>query len=89
MRADLVEILLQMLGDRLVTVQHGEHIDEAEHLHFDRFVGHGPGEDAVVPPAAVKDRGGRAGQLRPQPAAQLLRFGLDGRVEIGWGPPLV
>ena len=83
MGADLVEILLQMAGDRLVIVQHGEHVDEAEHLHFDRFVGHGPGEDAVVPPAAVKNRGGRPRQLLPQLAAQLLGLRLDRGGDVG------
>jgi hypothetical protein len=81
-RTDFVKILLQMAGDRVVRVQHGQHVDEAEHLHLDRFVGHGPGENAVVPPAPLEDRRTAPFQICQQIPADHLGFGFDGRIDV-------
>ncbi len=86
-RANFVKVFLQMAGDGLVRVQHGQDVHEAEHLHLDRLVGHGPRQDAIVPPAALEDRRAPPFQTGEQLPANLLRLGLDGRVEVGgFGP---
>src|SRR5690606_37953552 len=63
----------QMLGDRLPRAEHRQHIHEAEHLHLDRLVLHCPGEDAVIPPPPLENRGGAAFEMIPEIAADLLR----------------
>lgn len=77
MPPDLVEVLLQVPGHRLVRAQHRQHVDEAEHLDLDGLVGHRPFEDVVQPPPSFKDRRPPPAELSPQFPANPLRFRFD------------
>ena len=44
-----------MPGDRGVVPQHRQDVHEAEHLHFDGLIFHGPVQQVVLPPAAVEN----------------------------------
>ena len=57
--------------------ERGQHVDEAEHLHLDRFIGHGPRQDAVIPPAAFENRRAAAHKVPPQKLSQFLRARLN------------
>ena len=59
-------------------IQHRQDVDEAEHLNFDRFVGHRPGKNAVIPPALLEKRRLPAVQVSLQPVTDFLRLCLDG-----------
>ncbi len=80
--ANIFQIFLQMPGDRLRRGEHRQHVDEAEQLHFDRFVVHGPRHDPIVPPAAIERVGAAAIQMIEQIAPDFLRAALDG-LQIG------
>ena len=81
------KILLQMPGDIAAIAEHRQHVDEAKHLHFHRFIAHGPFHEPLVPPAALQKREPPRVEIRKQPAADFLRRALDvsqiGGAEIG------
>ncbi len=82
----VVKVFVQVPRDRFARGEHRQHVDEAKHLHLDALVGHGPGHDPVVPPAALEHARLRIGQVAKQVAAKLLRGAFDvsqfARVEI-------
>ena len=74
---DIVKILLQVPRDARAVGQHRQHVDEAEHLHLDALVLHGPGHDPVVPPAAIQHRRLVARGLLEQVATEFACPALD------------
>jgi hypothetical protein len=74
-----VEILAEMAGNSFPRGEHGKHVDEAEHLHLHRLVLHGPGHDAVIPPAALQHVGTAAVELAEDFAADFARHAVDRR----------
>ena len=66
------------------SIEHRQHVDEAEHLHLDRLVLHGPGHDPIVPPAAIENARLPVGEVIEDVAADLVSRGLDcGQILVG------
>ncbi len=61
-----------MAGQRRARVEHRQHVEQAEHLHFDGFVAHGPSHDAIVPPAPLEDAGTLIAQMIEEVATDLF-----------------
>src|SRR5215475_11665371 len=78
------KILLQVAGDLLASLEHGEHVDETKHLHFERLIAHAPVEDLLIPPSKVKHRGRFGLQMRKNLPADYfsLLFELVGKRHV-------
>ena len=76
----LVKVFLQVPRHVAMRLQPRQDIDEPEHLHLERFVGHRGRHDAVVPPPPLEDRGPAPPEMLPHVCPHTLRFGFDSRL---------